>query len=104
MELLVTILRIFPFNPVTAPIISLFFASGALNKRRTFTNRVTLAVSALIWAVYAAWEYYMLTWRSPTGDMAIRVDLVFLIPLLLIVATVGSIAFVSGYRKISPQR
>jgi hypothetical protein len=58
----------------------------------------------LIWAVYAAWEYYMLSWRSPTGDMAIRVDLVFLVPLLLIIATVGSIAFVSGYRKISLKR
>lgn len=104
MELLVTMLRIFPFNPVTALLISLFFASGALNKRRTSTNRVTLTVAALIWAVYAAWEYYMLTWRSPTGDMAIRVDLVFLAPLLLIVATTGSIAFVSGYRKISSQR
>jgi hypothetical protein len=104
MELLVTMLRIFPFNPVTALIIALFFASGALNKRRTSTNRVTLAVAALIWAVYAVWDYYMLTWRSPTGDMAIRVDLVFWVPLLLIAATVGTIAFVSGYRTISSPR
>jgi hypothetical protein len=101
MELLVTMFRIFPFNPVTALVIALFFASGALNKRRASTNRVILAISAAIWAVYAVWEYFMLTWRSPTGDMAIRIDLVFLVPLLLIVAVVGSIAFVNGYRKIS---
>lgn len=94
MDTLVTLLKIFPFNPVVALLLAGIFAAGALNRQRPPGRRTTLTIAAALWGLYAPYELYMLTWRSSTGDMAIRVDLVFLIPLLLVVALLGAMALV----------
>jgi hypothetical protein len=41
------------------------------------------------WLAFAAWEQLMWSWRSPTGDRAIRVDALFLWPMMGIVFIVG---------------
>jgi hypothetical protein len=45
------------------------------------------------WLAFAAWEQYMWSWRSPTGDRAIRVDAIFLWPLMGIILIVGLLHF-----------
>lgn len=96
METLVTVLKIFPFNPIAALLLAGIFAAGAFNKKYTAGRRTTLTIAAALWGLYAPYELYMLTWRSSTGDMAIRVDLVFLVPLLLVVALFGVVALMGG--------
>lgn len=41
------------------------------------------------WLAFALWEQIMWSWRSPTGDMAIRVDAILLWPLMGILFIVG---------------
>lgn len=84
---LIKLMRIFIFNPISALIISGVFAIGAFN-----TKKRTLFVSATLWIFYALWESYMLNWRSPTGDMAIRVDMVLVIPIMVFVSIYSFLA------------
>lgn len=46
--------------------------------------RVSLFVAAILWAAYAAWEYYLATGVECDGYCNIRVDLVFMLPVLAI--------------------
>lgn len=43
------------------------------------------------WISFAAWEQYMGLWRSPTGDAAIRADIVLLWPMMVVLFVVGVI-------------
>ena len=83
------LIRLFPFNPLAALLISVAFGWAALRGGRSAVKRRTLAVAALLWALYAMWELYMITWRSPTGDHAIRVDMLFWVPVLVGASVVG---------------
>lgn len=60
-----------------------------------------LGTVAFVWFAYADWETYMTTWRSPTGDMAIRIDLVLLGLVLLSVALIGVITALRGYKRVA---
>lgn len=102
MDSIVTLLKIFPFNPVAALTLSGMFAYGAYRKGRKSKQKKTLIVTAASWALYALWEMYMLNWRSPTGDRAIRVDLVFIMPLLLVSAAAGINALFQGSKSTVP--
>ena len=99
MELLLMPLKIFAFNPIAALIVSGIFTVGSLNKNYTSNSRLILGVSAFIWALYTGWEMYMLSWRSPTGNMAIRVDLVILGPVILLVAFFGFLTLFRGRKR-----
>lgn len=52
-------------------------------------RRKVSAVSALLWAAYAGYEYLMLTRVLCTGECNIRVDLLLAYPLLLIFTIVA---------------
>lgn len=52
-----------------------------------------------MWLAYAGWETYMTVWRSSTGDMAIRIDMVLFGPVLLLVALLGVITAIRGYKR-----
>lgn len=83
------LLRLFPFNPLAAVVIAGAFGWPVLGGGRPKAKRRALAVAALLWLLYAAWELYMISWRSPTGDRAIRVDMLFVAPALVIVSIAG---------------
>lgn len=99
MDTLVMLLKIFPFNPIAALLLAGIFAAGAFSRQRPSRKRTTLTIAAALWGVYAPYDLYMRSWRSSTGDVAIRVDLVFLIPILLVVALLAAAALIRGERK-----
>jgi hypothetical protein len=46
--------------------------------------RLAILVSAVLWVLYAVWEYHIANGTLCDKDCNIRVDLVFLLPVLLI--------------------
>ena len=92
-------LQIFAFNPIAAMVVCGIFAIGVFNGSYTNKSRFVLGICSAVWLLYTSWELYMLNWRSPTGDMAIRVDLVVFGPLVLLVALIGFFALVWGRRR-----
>lgn len=99
MERLLAPLQLFAFNPPAAFIAAVIFAFGCFFRVYSRRARVTLGVMAIIWGGYGIWESYMTSWRSPTGDMAIRADLILFGPLLLITALVGLFILALGWRS-----
>jgi heme A synthase len=99
MEALLIPLKLFAFNPIAALVISGIFAVGSYSKNYTRRSRLILGISAIIWMLYTLWELYMLSWRSPSGDMAIRVDLVIFGPVILLVAFIGIFSLFLGRKK-----
>ena len=72
-------------RPLLLGLLALRGSAAALAGRHHGAAFWALAGSACVWWLYAAWEVWMLVWRSPTGDMAIRVDALFIEPLMQIV-------------------
>lgn len=58
-----------------------------------------VAVAALAWTGYAAYEYGMKRRWLCTGECNIRVDLLLLYPLLLALSVIALVAAVRGARK-----
>jgi hypothetical protein len=99
-ELLVAPMRLFAFHPVAAFVVAGVFWFGFLNRHRyTVRARWVLAIAAALWTLYAFWELWISGWRSPTGDMAIRVDLVLLAPALVIALVLGFVQLFFGRAK-----
>lgn len=96
-ELLLAPMRLFAFHPVAAFVVAGVFWIGFLNRHRyTVRARWVLAIAAALWTLYAFWELWISNWRSPTGDLAIRVDLVLLAPALVIALILGLIQLFFG--------
>jgi hypothetical protein len=53
----------------------------------------------LVWLAYAGWEAYVTQWRSSSGDMAIRVEMLLLGPVLLVALIVGLATAVFRYKR-----
>ena len=94
MEILILI-----FNPITALVISGVFLFEFRKNSCSLKSKNILLVSCVLWAIYAIWEIYVLSWRSPTGDRAIRIDLVLFGPVILSAAIVGIITIFKGRSK-----
>ncbi len=95
------LLKLFVWHPAAAFVLAIAFASPCLTRAYSRRSKTILGTVSLAWFVYAVWETYMTNWRSPTGDMAIRVDMVFFGPVLLLLAVLGLITAVRGYRRAS---
>lgn len=67
-------------HPLLILLVAIVVAFGAIGCRSHTLIRPVLTASAVIWCGYAIWELRMLRWRSSTGDMAIRVDALFIEP------------------------
>lgn len=50
---------------------------------------------------FALWDFSAVSWRSSTGDAAIRIDLVFLLPIALAAAAGGILNLLS--RPLPPE-
>jgi zinc transporter ZupT len=50
---------------------------------------------------FALWDFSAVSWRSSTGDAAIRIDLVFLLPIALAAAAGGILNLMS--RPLPPE-
>lgn len=98
LTLLITPLKIFAFNPIAAFLVAIIFTAACFLKFYSGKSRKILTLSAVIWWLYSFFELYMTTWRSPTGDMAIRIDLVLFGPIILFVGIVGLITLLIGWK------
>lgn len=73
---------------IAFPWIALIVAGG-LACMAWFRRSKVAAVTALLWAAYAGYEYLMLTRVLCTGECNIRVDLLMIYPVLLILTVVS---------------
>ena len=78
-------------QPFLILLIAMLVATMAYIVRSHLRSALFFILSALIWFGYLAWELYMLSWRSPTGDVAIRVDALFLEPPMQVLLAINLI-------------
>ena len=83
MEILLSPLKLFAFNPIAAFIVAIIFTIACFLRFYSQRSKRILTICATFWWVYSFFELDMTNWRSFTGDMAIRVDLVVLGPIIL---------------------
>ncbi len=89
MEIILIPLQLFAFRPPAVFAVVVVFIIASFFKWYSLRAKVFLRGTAVIWLSYGGWETYMTSWRSPSGDMAIRVDLVLFGPFLLGVLLLG---------------
>ena len=90
-------MRLFVARPYLALVPGLAFALGfrALRGRR---GAWLLLSAAILWALYAAYETYMLQW-SKTVVAPIRVDLLLLTPILYAAVVAGLVGLWKGSKS-----
>ena len=99
MELLLAPITIFAAYPFLGLGVSIFFAVGTMNKKYKSRAKVLFGLCAVLWLSFNALNYYLLLWRSPSGDTAIRVDLVIFGPIMIIITIIGTILLFKGRIK-----
>ncbi len=99
MESLLVALKVFAFNPIAAFIVAIIFTIAYFSKFYSGKSKRILGLITVIWWFYSFFELYMTTWRSTTGDMAIRIDLVLFGPILLISGAIGILTMIFGLKK-----
>ena len=101
MDLILLPLKLFVWHPIAVFIAAFAFAVPCFTRVYSRRSKMILGTVALVWLAYAGWETYMTAWRSPTGDMAIRIDMVLFGPVLLFVAIIGVTTAIRGYKRIA---
>jgi hypothetical protein len=99
MELLLTAITIFASHPLSGLVVSIVFLVGSLSNKYQQKSRIFLGICAVLWLLFTASNYYLLHWRSPSGDLAIRVDLVLFGPIMAIITIAGVIVLLKGRIK-----
>jgi len=99
MDLMLLPLKFFVWRPAAAFIVAVAFAVPCFMRVYSVRSRTILGTVSLVWLSYAAWEAYMTAWRSPTGDMAIRIDMILFGPVILFAAIIGVITAIRGYKR-----
>ena len=94
-------MKLFAWNPIAGFIVATAFAALCFIPRYTTRSKRIIGTAAFIWFLYGCWETYITGWRSPTGDMAIRVDLVLFSPVLVLTAFLGIITAIRGHKNTS---
>ena len=98
-ELLLSVMKVFVWNSPYAFIVAAAFIVPCFLSVYSKLSKLICAVVSGLWLAYGIWEAYMTAWRSPTGDMAIRVDVLFIGPVVLSAALIGLMTIVLGYRR-----
>lgn len=99
MEVLLSPITVFASFPLLGLGVSLLFVFGLISNKYRSGNKIIFGACAVSWFLFTVLNYYLLYWRSPSGDMAIRVDLVLLGPVMIFVTAVGGILLFKGYGK-----
>ena len=95
MELLYLPFQLFIlFPPVALAFGFVFLILFLIIRKKTNTISYLLFCSTILWFVYGLWEIKMSYW-SKTVIAPIRVDLIFIVPLLYAISVAG---FISYYR------
>lgn len=87
------------WHPAAVFVVATAFAVPCFTRVYSVRSKRILGTASLMWLAYAGWETYMTVWRSSTGDMAIRIDMVLFGPVLLLVALLGVITAIRGYKR-----
>ena len=64
-----------------------------------WNRRLMTLVPAIVWALYALWEWLIHARITCRGECNIRVDLLFVYPFLWIVSIAGIVALFMGRRR-----
>ena len=99
MELLLIPIQFFAFNPIAVFMVTAFFSIPCFLKSYSKRSKTIMGIVTFLFLLYGLEEIYMTHWRSSTGDMAIRIDLVFLGPIISLVTFVGVVTTILGYKR-----
>ena len=99
MDYLLWPMQLFVWHPFAALAMAAAFAGLLFLDSYARRPKVVLGVVALVWLAYAGWEAYVTQWRSSSGDMAIRVEMLLLGPVLLVALIVGLATAVFRYKR-----
>jgi hypothetical protein len=93
MEVLFLPFQVFQLFPVLAIVPALLMTVPLMVNRKAISAgpRKTVLFSSGLWLLYALWEYRVQIWAE-TETAPIRVDLLFIAPILLMVTTWSCIA------------
>ena len=95
MELIYLPFQVFLLFPPLAFLVAIVFLILFINiHKKAETLNYILLITVLCWIVYGLWEIKMLYW-SKTVVAPIRVDLIFIAPLLYTVSLAGFISYYS---------
>jgi hypothetical protein len=89
----------FVWHPIAAFAMAAAFAGPLFLPGYARRPKSVLGFVALVWLAYAGWEAYATQWRSSSGDMAIRVEMLLLGPVLLVAFITGLATAVFGYKR-----
>jgi hypothetical protein len=93
-DLIFQTFAVFIHSPPAALIPAAAFGAGY-----AWNRRATTLVAAIAWTLYALWESLIYARVICRGDCNIRVDLLFLYPVLWIVSIAGVIGLLMGRRR-----
>lgn len=92
-------MQLFAFNPIAVALVLVVFLIARFSKKYPAKYNKVLTLASIVWALFLLLETYMFFWRSPSGDMAIRVDLVFLAPIIILAGVIGLVTVIGGRAK-----
>jgi len=97
METIGSVIGIFAFHPLRCALVALVFSVPLLISRYSRRSKTALGMAAVIW-----WLFALLEAATPP-QMNIRIDLVFLGPVILVATLVGAWCLATGFR-MRPER
>jgi hypothetical protein len=91
--------HLFGFHPATVYLVAALFLILSLLDAYSARSKWILRAVGTAWILYGFWERYMTNWRSPTGDRAIRIDLLLVCPVVILFSVVGLIVAVKNFKN-----
>ena len=91
-----------PYLAILPVLIFGFCYFGLRSKSATVARRIALT-AAILWLLYAIYEWRMLLW-SRTVSAPIRVDLLLIAPVLCLTTVAGLVASIVGFFRTSSTR
>jgi hypothetical protein len=96
LELLLAPISIFASLPILGLGVAGVFVYGSFSRKYKRKSKIYFALCSVMWMLFTALNFYLLQWRSSTGDMAIRIDLVLFGPIMIFVSVIGFVVFLKG--------
>ena len=102
MEILLYPMNLFIEHPYLALLPAFAFGAvyASLYRKRGAGPRRFVLLTAVVWVLYAIYEWRMSIWAR-TVTAPIRVDLLLIAPVLYFVTLIGLLASVTGFRRVA---